>query len=64
MSDLTLLQRKYFSSILSELKLKKDAGKHSLFIKYIIGLLSQKMTKQTHAKWSYNLYNILTLMAS
>lgn len=37
-SDLTLSQRKYLSSIVSQLKSRKDPGENNLFIKYINGL--------------------------
>jgi len=47
-SDLTILQRKYLSSITSELKSKKDDGQHSLFVKYINGLptISKKRSNE------------------
>jgi hypothetical protein len=37
-TDQTLQQRKYFSSIMTELKSRRDSGENDLFIKYFNGL--------------------------
>jgi hypothetical protein len=48
-TDLTQLQRKYLSNILSELKSRKDAGEHNIFVRYINGLPTISKNDRTNS---------------
>lgn len=46
-SDQTLQERKYFLSIMAELKSRRDAGENDLFIKYSLSTISKNDTGTT-----------------
>jgi len=66
-SELTLLQCKYLSFILSELKSRNDAIVHCIFIKYIYKRLTNYLEKRPNKliitkMWSSLYYIIRTLV--